>query len=172
MSRGAGKVQRTILNLIETHPDGAWSFAQLCRAIYPNKKITESDYISADAWARASKRNPTAERHAVGRAIARLKLPGTWTLTSRRGERAKWLYDPCRFESTRKVYPNLPPNELLERVKKAKRWRDATPHERTKMRIDDEIASLRYMLIVIKDRDRIEESRSRIAALEAEKRAL
>jgi hypothetical protein len=36
MSRGAGRIQRAILALIEAEPDGAWSTPRLCAVVYPD----------------------------------------------------------------------------------------------------------------------------------------
>jgi hypothetical protein len=179
MSKGLGAVQRAILKLIADNPGGAWSFAALCRALYPPREIEATDFVSASAWAQACARrdSTTARRHAIGRALARLKLPGTWTTIGRgRNREAKRLYDPCNLESARKVAvqmtPWTTPAELAARVEKAKRWRDASAQERDIMRLDDEIAAARHMLSVIKDRSARDKRLAEIAALEQDKRAL
>jgi hypothetical protein len=59
MSKGHGRVQRTILGLIVGNPDGAWS-------------ITD---ISQQVYGRADK----AQWVAVGRAPRHMPLLGTWT---------------------------------------------------------------------------------------------
>ena len=41
MSRGRGRVQRAILDLIAANPDGAWSTDDLCEIIYPTPKGVE-----------------------------------------------------------------------------------------------------------------------------------
>ncbi len=41
MSRGPGRVERAIYNLIEDHPDGAWTTEDLCRLIYPTANCVE-----------------------------------------------------------------------------------------------------------------------------------
>jgi hypothetical protein len=58
MSRGPGRIQRSIAGLIAAEPDGAWSYEDLAVQTY-------------GAATRAS-------LSAVGRAIAGMTLPGTW----------------------------------------------------------------------------------------------
>ena len=113
MSRGHGHVQRKILELIASEPNGAWSFEELCRLVYERHAIK-------------------ARRVAIGRAIPRLKLPGTWAVEDDRGK--CWLCDPCNLQSMRIAHLAHPdhfkPGGLYyEMVERAKRRRDGLPLE-------------------------------------------
>jgi hypothetical protein len=46
-----------------------------------------------------------AQKNAIGRALANMRLPGTWAVwqASFNNDRRFWLFDPCRLESWRKV---------------------------------------------------------------------
>jgi hypothetical protein len=136
MSRGPGHVQRMIADLIEANPDGGWSTSELCRLVYASCKPTK------------------AQRVAVGRAIRRMTLPGTWDMRRvGRGERAETehcLCDPCNIESVKAAvravrgayYPDRFPRTFepggyyFEMVESARRWRDASPIERIDMDIE------------------------------------
>ena len=86
MSKGPGRVQRAISALIEGDPDGAWTTADICRAVYPSAEIDKK------------------HRVAVLYALRHMALPGTWTV--RRLSRAGvefCLYDPCRDEAQTRV---------------------------------------------------------------------
>ncbi len=85
MSKGPGRVQQAILAMIEAQPDGAWTFEDLCRLIYDDWKPTR------------------AQLGAVGRAIRRMTLPGTWTIGGTWGDRRSWLYDKRSLASARKM---------------------------------------------------------------------
>jgi hypothetical protein len=127
MGKGPGQVQRAIAALIAAEPDGAWSYDELVRAVY--------------------RQPPTRARlSAVGRALKQMALPGTWTFRrSGFGDRRRWLYDSCSLASARKAHPDHSEHRVVERVEKARRWRDALPAER----IDMEIADLRtYMGLI------------------------
>jgi hypothetical protein len=127
MSKGPGRVQRAILAQIAAEPDGAWPFERLCRLVYDDRKH----------W------KPTrAQLGAVGRALKRITLPGTWTTGSFFGDRRSWLYDECSLASVRKMHiaheDHFKPGGMyFEKVEKAKRFRDASPLERIEMRIAD-----------------------------------
>jgi hypothetical protein len=73
MSLGYGSTQRAILALIDAHPDGAWSTAELCQAVYPG------DHVSKKL------------RVALIRALKRMVLPDGWALCKARGQRAELL---------------------------------------------------------------------------------
>ena len=87
MSRGCGKVQRAIGALIRAEPDGAWAYEHLAERIYGTALFTR------------------AQKNAIGRALAAMRLPGTWEVwqASFNHDRRFWLFDPCRIESWRKV---------------------------------------------------------------------
>jgi hypothetical protein len=127
MSKGPGHVQRAVLALIAAEPDGAWSYERLCQRIYP-----------------PTPGGPTrAQLGALGRALQRMTLPGTWTTGGVGGDRRTWLYDECNLASMREAHPRLhehhfkPGGRVFERVEKAKRFRDAPPLERIAMQIVD-----------------------------------
>jgi len=62
MSRGYGRIQRAILDLIEAQPHGAWTTAHLCAHIYDHLV----DVINK------------TNRVAVTRALRQMKLPPLW----------------------------------------------------------------------------------------------
>ena len=87
MSKGSGKIQRTIAALIKAEPDGAWAYEHLVERIYGTARFTR------------------AQKNAIGRALAAMRLPGTWAVrqASFNNDRRFWLFDPCRLDSWRKV---------------------------------------------------------------------
>jgi hypothetical protein len=87
MSKGCGKVQRAIAALIRADPDGAWAYEHLAERIYGTARFTR------------------AQKNAIGRALAAMRLPGTWAVyqASFNNDRRFWLFDPCRLEAWRKV---------------------------------------------------------------------
>ena len=87
MSKGFGKIQRSIAVLIRAEPDSAWAYEHLVERIYGTTRFTQ------------------AQKNAIGRALARMRLPGTWAVrqASFNNDRRFWLFDPCRLESWRKV---------------------------------------------------------------------
>ena len=60
MSRGPGRVQKIITDLIASNPHGAWSVTELCKHIYPNALIEKKHRVS------------------VTRALRKMALPATW----------------------------------------------------------------------------------------------
>lgn len=44
MSRGPGRIERAILDLIDKHPEGAWTTEDLCRLIYPTANHVEKKH--------------------------------------------------------------------------------------------------------------------------------
>jgi hypothetical protein len=87
MSKGSGKIQRTIAALIKAEPDGAWAYEHLAERIYGTARFTR------------------AQKNAIGRALARMRLPATWAVRQAgfNNDRRFWLFDPCRLDSWRKV---------------------------------------------------------------------
>ena len=87
MSKGFGKIQRTIAALINAQPDGAWAYEHLAERIYGTTLFTR------------------AQKNAIGRALAHMRLPGTWAVwqASFNDDRRSWLFDPCNLESWRKI---------------------------------------------------------------------
>jgi hypothetical protein len=127
MSRGHGLVQRKILELIAAEPNGAWSLDNLCGIVYPPA-------IKTRAMAKA-------QLVAIGRALKRLQLPGTWAV--QRNDRECWLCDPCNLGSMRIVYRGHPSHfepggMYYKQVERAKRFRDGSPLDRINMQIEDE----------------------------------
>jgi hypothetical protein len=77
MSRGPGKLQRTVTRVIEDEPDGAWSIGDLAWIVYgeePEKK----------------------HRVALLRMLKTVTLPGTWRLWF---DNLAYLCDPCNDAS-------------------------------------------------------------------------
>jgi hypothetical protein len=157
MSRGPGRIQRAVIALIESDPDGVWTTAEICRRVYP------------DARGVAKK-----HRVAVLCALRRVALPGTWAVRwVRRGTVVeRWwaaprlrcvgtefcLYHPCSDESQARVRWLEDGREpdcdrwkerfpyLVERAKAkaadARRWRDASTAEK----LDIQIAEAQQMI--------------------------
>ena len=96
MSKGCGKVQRAIANLIRTDPDGAWAYEHLAERIYGTALFNR------------------AQKNAIGRALARMRLPGTWTVSqaSFQNDRRFWLFDPCNLDSWRKIVSRCDPSHF------------------------------------------------------------
>jgi hypothetical protein len=96
MSKGHGKTQRAIANLIKTEPDGAWAYEHLAERIYRTALFTR------------------AQKNAIGRALANMRLPGTWEVwqASFQNDRRFWLFDPCNLESWRKIAADWNPTHF------------------------------------------------------------
>jgi hypothetical protein len=96
MSKGFGKVQRIIAALIKAEPDGAWAYEHLTERIYGTPRFTR------------------AQKNAIGRALANMRLPGTWEVwqASFQKDRRFWLFDPCSLESWRKITAGSHPANL------------------------------------------------------------
>ena len=80
MSRGPGRVQRSILALIKDEPDGAWTTDDLCRHIYGERSIEKK------------------HRVAVLRAFGNLPQPWKVRRLTRQGN-ACCLHNPLSLES-------------------------------------------------------------------------
>ena len=76
-----------IAALIKGEPDGAWAYEHLAERIYGTAHFTR------------------AQKNAIGRALARMRLPGSWEVwqASFQNDRRFWLFDPCNLESWRKI---------------------------------------------------------------------
>jgi hypothetical protein len=96
MSKGFGKVQRMIAALIRAEPDGAWAYEHLTERIYGTTHFTR------------------AQKNAIGRALAAMRLPGTWAVyqASFTNDRRFWLFDPCNLESWRKIAADWHPSHF------------------------------------------------------------
>jgi hypothetical protein len=86
MSRGVGHVQRAIMELIASEPEGAWTTAQLCAHIYPTKRFVVTK----------------KHRVAVTRALRQMKLPPPW-LVGRSGSQ-RCIYNGVSEESIARRY--------------------------------------------------------------------
>jgi hypothetical protein len=166
MSRGPGKVQRAILAKCE---DGqAWSLDFLCGRIY-----------------RTPGPASRLEKSAVGRAIARMTLPGTWVFGRVAGDGPGggqwWLYDPCNRASVERAFAESRywgvhtgsgyDREVANTVARAVRWRDASPAER----LDFEIEGAEMSISLAKargDEELLREREDRLAELLRRKAAL
>jgi hypothetical protein len=141
MSRGPGRIQQTIIELIASDPHGAWTVGQICEHIY------------SDEW--------RAQKHRiVTRALRHMELPGTWSIGLSHRKREYCLYDKCDEESTlRETYLGIGgaplsfaawkqnPDKssfwikhIREQVSTARRHRDGSPIEK----LDIEIAELNF----------------------------
>jgi hypothetical protein len=169
MSRGLGRVQRVVADLIAAKPDGAWTTAMLCNHVYGRD---------------AEKKH----RVAVIRALMLMQLPEPWTL--RRGDRTGCelcLVNACSVESlARRIwleadsmydfdewkghYPHRV-ERAREQAQEAQRYCDASPVEK----IDIDIANLQKtlgLLGMVGARERFTETAKQIADLQAKKAEL
>ena len=99
MSKGCGKIQRAIGALIRAEPDGAWAYEHLAERIYGTALFTR------------------AQKNAIGRALARMRLPGTWAVMRAvcQNDRRFWLFDPCNLEAGARSLAALGPIALAAR---------------------------------------------------------
>jgi hypothetical protein len=136
MSRGPGRVQQTITDLIASDPHGAWTVREICERLYPGWRVEKK------------------HRVAVTRALRRMKLPGTWgvRMLHRQGSEY-YLYDKCDEESTEHAdylgYWKAAPmgfaawkerfphriDEARKSCSEARRYRDASPIEKLQIEI-------------------------------------
>jgi hypothetical protein len=87
MSKGYGKVQRSILALIAAEkPDDGWSIEELCEDIYGDSTPTR------------------AQLGAVKRAL-KMKLPGSWKIGRTWPGRRSWLYDASNADWKMMIEP-------------------------------------------------------------------
>jgi hypothetical protein len=175
MSKGPGRVQRVILGLIATEPDGAWTVEDLCRAVYPHTQVAMK-----------------MRRVAVLYALRKIKLPGTWTVERlRRQGGAYCLYDPCSDEAQAHVgwlestwgdsfeVWKANPHRIesaRQRAAEARRWRDAPPVEKLDMEIGRLQTRMGFIGMALQNggdpkecRADIEKFLAEIAALKAER---
>jgi hypothetical protein len=133
MSRGHGRIQQAILDLIEGNEHDAWSLAELCRLIYPEVKYN---------W------HEKKHRAAVGRALNRMTLPDGWQWCW--GGTKRFLFNAYSDESQirarflergstaddymRSQYPWWV-DEARQAAQEARRYRGASPLERIDMDI-------------------------------------
>jgi hypothetical protein len=96
MSKGFGKIQRAIAAMIKAQPGGAWAYGHLAERIYGTAPFTR------------------AQKNAIGRALANMRLPGTWEVrqASFQNDRRFWLFDPCNLDSWRKIAADWPPSHF------------------------------------------------------------
>jgi hypothetical protein len=132
MSRGLGHIQRAVLDLIASDADGAWSIGEICQRVYG---AVEKKH-----------------RVAVGRALRRMELPGTWSVRRRWKSGAEVIiYDACNLRSTtrfewlrheRGTFDDFvryrheriqPGGEYYESVQEAIAYRDADARTRRRM---------------------------------------
>ena len=145
MSRGSGHIQRSILAVLETDIDGAWTLSELCQRVCPGIDRIEKKH-----------------RVAVARAIRTMALPGTWCV--RRIEASGGEYCLCNecsllsmarrdwfaylhqgrgqkdfaeyMASHSHRYGPGNPYNTFSRVESAKRYRDGSEIDRIDMEID------------------------------------
>ena len=51
MSRGPGRVQKIIADLIASNPHGAWSVTELCKHIYPDARMEKKHRVAVTCMA-------------------------------------------------------------------------------------------------------------------------
>jgi hypothetical protein len=82
MSKGPGRVQRSILALIKEHPGEAFTVEDVSRAIYQtNLKPTRAQLVAVD------------------RALKSVKLPSRWKVGYIQGHRRPWLFNERNLAS-------------------------------------------------------------------------
>jgi hypothetical protein len=145
MSKGPGRIQQCIADLIRAQPEGAWTTAALCRHIYdlPVDDMVEKKH-----------------RVAVIRAIRQMKLPPLWWVQrgsedclynagSPESTLRKEFYGDGRypgatgFKRWKRDYPNRV-EEAREAAAKAHRYHEASPVEK----IDIDIAALHQAAVM------------------------
>jgi hypothetical protein len=83
MSRGPGRIQQMIVELIASDEHGAWKVGQICEHLYAGMRVEKK------------------HRVAVTRALRSMVLPSTWGVLMMRTEGSEYcLYDKCSAEST------------------------------------------------------------------------
>jgi hypothetical protein len=74
MSRGLGRTQRAILSIIAAaKPDDTWTFEELATLVYGGPEPTRTQLSS------------------VGRALKRMRLPGSWAVARVFGRPGQWV---------------------------------------------------------------------------------
>ena len=63
MSRGPGRIERTIYDLFDKHPEGAWTTEDLCRLIYPATNRVEKKHRVAVIRAMKKTTGKTDDRY-------------------------------------------------------------------------------------------------------------
>jgi hypothetical protein len=145
MSRGPGRIQQMIVELIESDSHGAWKVGQICEHLYPGVRVEKK------------------HRVAVTRALRTMVLPSTWGVRMLPTEGSEYcLYDKCSAESTlRAVYLGWSKHAMMsfavwqfkfphhikaaqEKVQDARRYRDASPVGKLDIGIADLNRRLRY----------------------------
>jgi hypothetical protein len=81
MSRGPGRIQRVITDLLAAEPHGVWTVAQLCQLAYPKQRVEKK------------------HRVAMWRAIHHIELGPVWQLTERT-DTESYLFNASSEEST------------------------------------------------------------------------
>jgi hypothetical protein len=174
VSRGPGRIQQTITELIASDPHGAWTVGQLCERIYPDELLIRKKH-----------------RVAVARALRRMNLPSTWGVRMGHRQGSEYcLYDKCDEESTsradylgwwrrsmfdfwtwRERYKHRI-DEVAQTVKEARLYRDASPIGKLDIEIADLNRRIGYAGIACISaapfRQKIAELEAKNAALERE----
>jgi hypothetical protein len=177
MSKGLGHIQRTILSLIESDPDGAWTVGQIGEHAY-----------------RGINRVDKKHRVAVARALRKMTLPEMWEVRRLWSTGAECcLYNGCSLVSAAHLdwfaYGNHRRCSLAEfmerrtdfytpvdghyntyaRVMRAIRWRDGSEVDRVEIQIADieRRASLLGEEWVAKEIATLPELRAKLAELKA-----
>ena len=93
MGKRSGKIQRAIAALIKAQPDGAWAYEHLAERIDGTTPFTD------------------AQKNAIGRALANMRLPGTWVVqqASFNNDRRFWLLTPPPRSMAQGGRPSLHP---------------------------------------------------------------
>jgi hypothetical protein len=114
MSRGLGRIQQAIIELIETEPHGAWTTTQLCQHTYDDS---------------VEKRH----RVAVARALRRMTLPPLWWVRRADKQGAEYcLYNAGDEESTsRAVFFG---DSYAWNYANFEQWKERCPHRIDKAR--------------------------------------
>jgi hypothetical protein len=95
MCRGLGKVQRSILALLEARPGEAFTVCDVAEAIYPGCAKPRTDLEPAPGMGGRFPRAkpPRPQIDAIARALKTMRLPGGWrTGYVQGGGGRRWLY--------------------------------------------------------------------------------
>ena len=80
MSRGPGRIERAIVDLIEKYPEGAWTTEDLCRLIYPTANRVEKKHRVAVIRAMRATTNKADDRYRDWRPLIAGTTGRTWIL--------------------------------------------------------------------------------------------
>jgi hypothetical protein len=91
MSRGAGIIQRKLLDLMAENPDGRWNTRELCKLVYGVYETRKTWQGNPRANAQGEINTAGAKSAAISRALRTMMLPDGWRY-DQCGTRLHFLY--------------------------------------------------------------------------------